>query len=291
MTSSTGGKLLVVNAVKKGSAQKIAINQSGKTTKQTYGQNSITLANGDADTLDLTKTYNSSVTTVNGSKLSAANPVTINVGTQGGTMIGGAGNDKFVLPSSHSAVSIKTSKGNDSVTAFTSNDKIILASGQKITTAERKSATEYVLNVTKSGKSVGTLDVTGNSSAFTIGTSTSANTNTKTKVTTTVTSYYVNVGGLTNITYQTSTATSSTVSTTTTSSRAFTENFTMTSYDETLNNLIEDNNLTQTDDLSEITTSTNLNIDASSLNLNDDSTNDFKVTNTIQLTNNKCQDE
>ena len=179
------------------------------------------------------------------------------------------------MPSTHSKVTITTSKGNDKAENFTSNDVITPASGQSISSATKKSDTEYVLNINKGKKVIGTLDVSGTSSTFTLGTDTSSSTNTKTGIVSTVTSYYVNVGGQ-QATYSMTTATSST--------KSFAERpFEF--------ELVDDNNLSRADDLTEITADTKINIDSSSLTFNDDSIKNNFTASSSYLTNNKRKDE
>ncbi|MBR2178778.1 MAG: hypothetical protein IJ862_00065 [Selenomonadaceae bacterium] len=259
--TTTKGTMTILNAIKKGTAQKITIaygsGANAATTSQVYGSNvtALTVAAADGAVVDLSRSVNSSVQTVNATKRTAATPIkiignsnknslkggagadTLIVGSGGGTLSGGKGNDTYDLSATHAATTIEYTAGSDVVTGFKKGDLLSWASGVTATAA-KDSATKYTITLKKGGSKLGSLSITGDTAAF----DTSAAPESTTKKGVTTTKYYVTIGGQ-KMVYNTTTEAATT--------KSFTERISTDA-------LFEDNNYTtnaNANDLSEITKS------------------------------------
>ena len=290
--------MTILNAIKKGTAQKITIAYgsgiNAATTSQVYGNNTLTVAATDGDVVDLTRTVNSAVQTVNATKRTAAAPIkiignssknslkggagadTLIVGSGGGTLSGGKGNDTYDLSATHASTTIEYTAGNDVVTGFKSTDKLAFASGVTATATKVKD-TQYTITLKKSGSNLGTLSITGDAAAFdTTSKAPEKSSTTKKGVTTTTTKYYVTIGGQ-SIVYSTTTETSTTT-------KSFTERI---SSDE----LFEDDNYTTSANSNDLSAITNDNINLST-NLNYNFADEIAIKpDTTLLTTNKRTDK
>ena len=129
-------------------------------------------------------------------------------GSSGGIFTAGKGNDVINLASTHSKATIIYTAGSDKITNFDLSDTLKLAKGVTAT-ASKKSSTEYTLTLKKGKNTLGTLNISGNSS-FATDSTTSTEINNKKKISTTVTNYHVNIGGVAAI-YDSKTETISTI--------------------------------------------------------------------------------
>ncbi len=113
-TNSTG-TLTVKNAVKKAKSsytpQKLTFSINDITTSQVYSQKSLTVANADGDTINLSTTVNSDVTIVDASKRNKS-PITI-VGNSISNSINGGAGDDIINGGSDGINTLTGGKGND----------------------------------------------------------------------------------------------------------------------------------------------------------------------------------
>ena len=193
------GILTVQKAIKKRKDQKMTIlDLSSKvSTAQIYGRTELTIGAKDGDTLDLSRSVNSDVTTVSASGRSKTAPITIIGNTKADNITGSKGDDTIILSTNtgRGKATITYTAGNDKITNWKADDALNLSNGQSLATATRVSDTNYKITVNKSKKAVGTLDISGDFS--TEETASAAYTGTGTD---SVNSYqditsYVNIGG------------------------------------------------------------------------------------------------
>ena len=114
-TLSNDGTLTVQNAIKNGKTpQKLTITENGITTKQTYAQQYLSIANADGDTIDAGSKLNDGVVrTIDASGRSAKKPVVLlGSKTAHNQLIGGKGNDT-INPVGGDKNTLTGGKGND----------------------------------------------------------------------------------------------------------------------------------------------------------------------------------
>ena len=192
--SGTEARLIVKDAVKfkKGTStpKKITfVTADGNKTSQVYAQSSLTIANSDGDTIDLSAPVNSVVTTASASGRSAKNPIYLIgnsnnnslVGGKGAdtivssagdnTLSGGKGNDEFQLTGGTNTIIYTTGDGNDTISGFKTGDKIQLGNSKTKVVSTTLDGGDYVLkigsgNITLkdigSDTSVAVVDYSGN---------------------------------------------------------------------------------------------------------------------------------
>ena len=105
--TTENGTLTVMNVkTKKKVAQKVTvIDKDDILYSQVYGTSTITLGNGDSDTMDASLSYNSELMKINAAKRTAKNPIYIKGNTLDNTLIGGAGNDTLISDSGNNYLS------------------------------------------------------------------------------------------------------------------------------------------------------------------------------------------
>ena len=134
---------------KKGNPQKITIYDGKNTISQVYTANSITVANGDGDTINLSSSVNSGVKDVDASKRSATKSIYIIGNAQSNSLKGGKGNDTLVGGSG----------GNDNLIGGAGDDSLV-GSGTGATNFKPGKGDDKIVISTESTRGKATITYT-----------------------------------------------------------------------------------------------------------------------------------
>ena len=170
------------------------VTADGNKTSQVYAQSSLSIANSDGQTIDLSASFNSDVTTANASSRSVENPLylignsnnnslvggkgadSILSGNGSNTITGGKGDDTIQLGNDSSIIKYTTGDGNDVIVNYKSGDKIQLGSAKTKVSNAALVDNDYVLTVGKnkitlkdisSNASINVVDYSGEKTIYT----------------------------------------------------------------------------------------------------------------------------